>query len=72
MIADKWVQEVAIFNVSGQEVYLKPISQNPRNKIKVDISQLPKGIFILKVKTVSGVYSGMFVKNPSGIKSQLV
>lgn len=63
-IADRWVEEVSIFNISGQEVYLKPFSQS-NEKFKIDISQLQKGIYILKVKTGSGIYSGKFVKNPS-------
>jgi aminopeptidase N len=63
MIADKLVEEVAILNISGQEVFSKPFSKI-NEKIKVEISQLSKGIFILKVKTGNGVYSGMFVKNP--------
>ncbi len=61
MIADRWINNVQIFGVSGRRLYEQPHA-GINKPVKIDVSSLPGGIYFLKVDTDQGVYDGKFVK----------
>jgi hypothetical protein len=52
------VEEVMIFNISGELVI-----DNSLNVSHIDVSDLPSGLYIIKVKTDQGLHRSKFVKD---------
>jgi len=55
----KEVQSIKMVDVLGREIYYLPIQNN---KIEIDVSHLPSGIYILQLQSKNGVVSKKFVK----------
>jgi hypothetical protein len=54
-------EKIEIFNHLGAEVFQSQIP-NIKSQILIDVSQLPSGIYFVKVKTDKGIRAGKFVK----------
>ena len=52
------VEDIQIFNLTGSEV----LSSNIISE-KIDVSKLPQGIYIVRIKTVKGYYQQKLLKN---------
>jgi aminopeptidase N len=61
LIADKWIKRVEIFNITGQRILAKPVS-SINETVRLNVSDLGKGIYFLRVETDQGNYDGKFVK----------
>jgi hypothetical protein len=55
------IHKVAVLNINGQSVYEQKIGEE-KSEIELNVSQLPKGIYILKVDTENGQEVKKFVK----------
>ena len=44
------ISEISITNIAGKQVYLKKFI-TPEHKIQVELSELPNGIYLVKIKT---------------------
>lgn len=56
--SDLIMDEIFIYNLTGVEM----LSSNATNN-KIDVSQLPQGIYIVKLKTSKGIYLRKMLKN---------
>lgn len=57
--------EISVYNINGSEVMKKVVNINPDHIVEIPVSFLPEGIYILKIKPLSGngILSGKFIKN---------
>jgi hypothetical protein len=56
------INEIIIYNPLGEKVFQSHVS-NLTSQISVDVSQLPSGIYFIRVKTDKGIGVGKFVKD---------
>ena len=54
--------EVEIFSVTGQKVLKKTVNFVKGNQSEIEISKLPKGVYIVKVNDNTGSYSKKVLK----------
>ncbi|WP_278022626.1 RICIN domain-containing protein [Flavobacterium ginsengisoli] len=54
--------EVQIFNITGEPVLKKNVSFVKGNQVAVEISRLPKGVYVVKVSDSKGSYSKKILK----------
>ena len=54
--------EVQVFNITGQPVLKKNVKFVKGNQAEVEISRLPKGVYIVKVNDSKGSYSKKILK----------
>ncbi len=47
------VSDISITNIAGKQVYQKEYII-PENKIQVEVSEMPNGIYLVKIKTSEG------------------
>lgn len=52
---------INIFNTGGVNVYTREFTEMKYNKIKVDLSELPKGIYSYKLNTSNGNKVGSLI-----------
>lgn len=55
------INKVEILNMNGQNVYEQTINQE-KSEVELNVSQLPQGVYILKVATENGQEVQKFVK----------
>jgi len=55
------INNVEIFDVTGKSI--KQVESTLANKLKVDISNLEKGIYFVKITTVNGIAFKQLLKN---------
>lgn len=61
VIADKWIDRFEIFNIAGQTVDAAAVS-TINEVVKIDITNLKRGMYFVRVETGDGLYEGKFVK----------
>ncbi|MBO9586922.1 MAG: RICIN domain-containing protein [Flavobacterium sp.] len=54
--------EVQVFNITGQPVLKKNVNFVKGNQAKIEISRLPKGVYVVKVSDSKGSYSKKILK----------
>ena len=56
-----FIKEVQISNILGQSLITTQVSQ-AKKETEIDVSVLPQGIYLLRVKTKEGWSIGKFIK----------
>ncbi|MNU00064.1 hypothetical protein D3C72_2430930 [compost metagenome] len=54
--------DVQIFNITGQPVLKKNVKFIKGNQAEIEISRLPKGVYVVKVSDNKGSYSKKILK----------
>ena len=47
------INELSITNIAGKQIYLKKFPL-PESKIQVELSEMPNGVYLVKIKTDDG------------------